>query len=67
MYIHHPQQAPQCSQCGSQSSEHFSDATHSGTRCKSCGHESKKLHPWLEPQTSGAITSPLRADRPPTF
>lgn len=52
--MHHTlNQRTECSKCGSQHSESFSDAMYAGVRCKSCGHESKELHQHLRPQTEG--------------
>jgi hypothetical protein len=59
---------PKCSQCGSQHSERFEDDFYSGTRCKNCGHESKKRHAWLDPDQPPGTAIRLRADQePPTF
>ena len=55
----------ECSKCGSSNYETFRDSTHSGTRCKSCGHENKKLHEHLMGDLAhgGSWTSSQRVEK----
>lgn len=57
----------ECSKCKNRSVEHFSDETHTGIRCKNCGHENKRLHPHLQETSSSGTVSWGSSDEPIRF
>jgi len=67
MYINLKQKV-ECSKCGSENYENFSDDMYRGIRCKWCGHESKELHEHLRPQpTEGTSYRWISSNNPRKF